>query len=132
MILSRDSQLYNGNTLVDILRMARRIITPKESYTSDKLAEDAQGNAVKPLSSEAIKWNVEGALARVSNAHGVTPPDVLQFLDEYMQTYLEQSNLNIDPQYFSNFGDFGSFVSHEVLLHFLDSAVDHVVRSTSQ
>lgn len=65
--------------LSDIFRIARIILSHRELWTQKAQAKNFLGRPVRPLSSAAVRWDVEGAVALALG--GPIPMEVLQFLD---------------------------------------------------
>lgn len=53
-------------TVLETLEAARKLITPRKSWTRGELARNAKGKKVRPNDPTAIRWCMEGACRRVS------------------------------------------------------------------
>ncbi len=63
------------------VQAARMLITDVQLWTQHARARDAWGRRCKPNSLRATQWSMNGALAVVSNPHGIAPPYLLRRLD---------------------------------------------------
>jgi hypothetical protein len=113
------------------MRAARLLITDVYVWTQHARARDASGRNCKPNDPRACSWSMNGAIAVVSNPHGVTPPFLLRRLD-FMVMELGKVN-RLFPQQgephhatcaevWESSDDFNDFRTHADVLNLMDAA----------
>jgi hypothetical protein len=65
----------------ETLRAARVLITDVRVWSQHARARNSRGRKCDPNDPDAVQWSMTGAIAVVSNRHGVTPPFLLKRLD---------------------------------------------------
>lgn len=55
------------DSVVDVLRRARALITPEGAWTRKCLARTVKGYPIGPLCGGAVRWCIEGACQRASD-----------------------------------------------------------------
>ena len=77
--------LLEGKSPREVLRQALDII--EESDRWDPVTQDAAGFLTRPQSPTAVRWSIEGAIARCCNNYGILPPYFMKLLDEVLVTH---------------------------------------------
>ncbi len=107
--------LTGGRSYFQILLDARRLLSNHSSWTQGLFARDSNGQPVKPRDAGACCWCLLGAVAACSGDLGITPPPLLRFLEEMMHY--------IHGDTFPTLGEMNDYLSHELVLEFLDSCI---------
>lgn len=114
-MISSPEFLTGGRTYRQVLEAARDLLSDPERWTQGVFARDENGVQVRPKDASACKWCLLGAVAICSNDIGISPPQLLNYLNEMMK--------HIYGDDFANLGDLNDYVSHSVLLEFMDRAL---------
>lgn len=110
--------LFAGRSARTIVKDARELLADIDRWTNSFVAIDQYGRTVKPLDPTAIRWSVEGALAKCSNDWGLAPPSLLIFLDE-----LAVAEFDLEPD-MPLWMVADLVFDHDTVLAFLDRAAE--------
>lgn len=114
-LVANPSSLTGGASYRGVLERARGLLGEHERWAQGVFARDVNGVPVKPRDPGACCWCLLGAIAACSNELGISPPALLRYLEETMHfTYKDQ---------FATLGEMNDYVSHELILAFLDGAI---------
>ena len=117
-ILGTPGALTSGRSYHAVLVDTYVLLSDSSKWTQHAHARGAGGEAVKPTSPDATCWCVLGALARISNCHGIIDPQLIRYLDAFVEWKY--------PGAFSNFGDFNDYYTHPVVMGLLKEAIDNM------
>lgn len=115
-IMATPGSLTCGQTYEIVLRRTRERLADPENWTQEAHARDEYGHPVKPRSPRACCWCLLGGVAWASNGLGIIPPPLLVFLEEMMIHVF-------GPDKFASVGAMNDYVSHDVVLNFLDTSL---------
>jgi hypothetical protein len=115
-MLATPGSLTKGRTYKQVLIDARAHISTPDRWTQEAYARDAQGNHTRPRDPKACCWCMLGAVAYVSNDVGIIPPPLMTFLADMVPYHF-------GPGRFTGPGSMNDFVSHQLVLQFLDNAI---------
>ncbi len=79
------------------------------------VAEDEVGQSVRPADPSAVRWSVEGAIAKVSNPYGVLPPYFMVLLDNVI---CDEFGMHCNVPYFED------HYGHAEILRVLELAIE--------
>jgi hypothetical protein len=109
---SAESYLAKINTLLAgqppraVLQRALKIIEDPSRW--HYFTQDAAGNVVRPNDLSAVRWCLEGAIARECNPYGILPPYFMVLLDTTLE---EEFGFSWDLPYFEQHHDHAGVVS---------------------
>lgn len=107
--------LMTGQTPKAILQKAYDRISDKAKWTRGAVARNANGGKVRPDSTEAVCWDIEGAVSLACNPYGILPPFFIKLLDGVAEEYGTISS-----------GLLNDHFSHEIVLEALSKAYNRV------
>lgn len=81
------SALTNGKAPSEVLLSARYLLGSPSSWTARARALDKHGARVNPSHATAVRWDIEGAVARACNDYGILPPFFTVLLDKAAAEY---------------------------------------------
>lgn len=114
-LVSTPAFLTNGRSYAHVLSDARRLISDPNRWAQGVFARDGYGQPVKPLEQTAHCWCLLGGVARCSNDLGITPPELLRFMQEMMHFLYGQQ--------FETLGEMNDYLNHDSVLRFLDQCI---------
>lgn len=114
-LIANPSILTGGMSYRQVLERARSLLSDQDRWAQGVFARDRNGVQVKPRDPNACCWCLLGAIAICSNELGISPPDLLRYLDGLMHFMFQDQ--------FSNLGELNDYVSHELIIEFLDDAI---------
>jgi hypothetical protein len=112
--LNAPGALTGGRDYTEVLNLAIELIADPVAWTQNAHARTADGETVKPSNPQAVCWCGLGAIAKCSNSLGIIPPQLIRYLDEFVEWKY--------PNRFEGFGDFNDYHSHEIVLGLLQEA----------
>lgn len=110
--------LTGGRSHREVLTEAIELISDESRWTQKAHARTATGENVKPRNQQAVCWCGLGAVAKVSNAFGIIDPQLIKYLDAFVEWK--------HPNRFDGYGDFNDYHAHEVVLGLLKEARDNM------
>ena len=118
LIMSTPGALTSGRSYKDVLLAALFLLQDESKWTQQAHARNRNGTSVRPTSPYAVCWCVLGAVAKVSNRYGIIDPQLIKYLDAFMEWKY--------PGRFTNFGDFNDYHTYGVVLGLVKEAVDNI------
>lgn len=109
------------------VRVARALISDSRLWTQGARARTELGRKVRPNHPEACQWSIAGALAVASNSMGLTPPALLQYMDQCAQHWGLVSNYTEIDKYgevhvvWDTIDDFNDIRPHYMIMDFMDA-----------
>lgn len=116
-LLATPGSLTEGRTYKQVLIDARAHIAEPDRWTQEAYARDHQGHNVRPRDPEARCWCMLGAIAYCSNVHGIIPPPLMTFIEDLVK-------FRFGPSKFMGPGSMNDYLQHDLVLSFLDYAID--------
>lgn len=110
--LERCDRLMLGQDPKDILRRARARLEDDTKWTVGAPARNAEGAWRKPDAPDAVRWDIQGAIAIECNPYGILPPFFMKLLDEL-----------VAPLGCDSVGVFNDTFSHDKMLELFDAAI---------
>jgi hypothetical protein len=107
--------LTQGKNSVQILHETRSLLLDPQHWTPDHRACDMHGRTCRAEDPRAVAWDLEGAVARISNPFGITPPIIIKALDEAVK---EISGRHLNAGYFTDRSR-----NHNVVIQVIDTAI---------
>lgn len=118
LIMNTPGALTGGRSYKDVLVAALLLLHEERRWTQHAHARSEDGIAVKPTSPDAVCWCVQGAVAKVSNTFGIIDPQLIRYLDAFMEWK--------HPGRFTNFGDFNDYHTYDVVIGLVKEAIDNM------
>lgn len=113
-LLGSPGALTGGRTFKEVLDSAIELIADPSRWTQKAHARDEQGRNVKPRDPRAVCWCGIGALAKCSNVYGIVHPEMLRYLDNFVEWK--------HPNLFDGFQDFQDYFRHDIVIALLREA----------
>ena len=114
-MVSTPSFLTEGKTYKQVVEKVRFILSDGSRWTQKAFARDRSGQPTETTNPSACCWCLLGAFAVSSNSMGFTPPPLLKFLQQMLVFHYGEQ--------FGSLGEFNDYVSHKILLEFLDTCL---------
>ena len=111
---------------LETLRIVRKFLEDPEVWTQGARARDAIGQRVKPHHPSAVRWSLNGAIAIASNEWGITPPQLLQLLDDIVREWGAVEPFWLPkggPEIWETCDDFNDQRPHHLVMALLDAAI---------
>jgi hypothetical protein len=122
MLLTEDffaaaSSLHENKHPVHILEEAKALLADRERWSRYHYALDIDGNRVHPGDPAAVRWSMEGAVARCCNKWAILPPYFYRLLTYVVEQYGVEDGPCCFDQYYE----------HETVLQALQGAINLVI-----
>jgi hypothetical protein len=130
--LSGFDALTGGQTLAEILHKVIVLLDDEDNWCQGVRATDGKVikvhgeedklHIVKANDPNAVAVSINGAIGRVSNEFGITPPFILDWLDRLVLEFVNDEDKTKGVHNLHDLDWFNDTYTHEVIMNFLHEA----------
>lgn len=114
-LVANPGLLTGGRSYAQVLTDVRNLLADQDKWNQGTFAVDVEGAPVGPTNPNACRWCLLGALARCSSDLGITPPQLLRYVQDMMHFKYQDK--------FATVGEMNDYIDHSSLLIFIDQCL---------